>query len=32
MSYDGAVIIGWGSMARDQGRKIVQELIDSKDG
>jgi transcriptional regulator with XRE-family HTH domain len=33
MSYDGAVITGWGSIAReqDQSHKIVQDLIDSKE-
>jgi transcriptional regulator with XRE-family HTH domain len=31
MSYDGAVISGWGAMARsdDKARQIVQDLIDS---
>jgi hypothetical protein len=29
MSYDGAVISGWGGMARtdDKAREIVQDLI-----
>jgi transcriptional regulator with XRE-family HTH domain len=32
MSYDGAVICGWGAMARsdDHVRQIVQDLIDTK--
>jgi transcriptional regulator with XRE-family HTH domain len=32
MSYDGAVITGWGSMARTeaQAHKVVQELIDGE--
>lgn len=32
MSYDGAVISGWGAMARsdDHVRQIVQDLIDNK--
>jgi len=31
MSYDGAVITGWGAMARteDDAHKVVQDLIDS---
>jgi hypothetical protein len=32
MSYDGAVISGWGAMARsdDHVRQIVEDLIDTK--
>jgi transcriptional regulator with XRE-family HTH domain len=32
MSYDGAVITGWGSMARteEEARQVVQDLIDGK--
>ena len=31
MSYDGAVITGWGAIARteDEAGKVVQDLIDS---
>jgi hypothetical protein len=31
MSYDGAVITGWGAMARteDEAHKVVQDLINS---
>jgi len=33
MSYDGAVITGWGAMARseDDAQKIVQDLINSEE-
>jgi len=32
MSYDGAVITGWGAIARtaDEVHKTVQDLIDTK--
>jgi hypothetical protein len=32
MSYDGAVITGWGALARtpEDAHKVVQDLIDSK--
>jgi hypothetical protein len=31
MSYDGAVITGWGAIARteEEANKVVQDLIDS---
>lgn len=33
MSYDGAVISGWGAMARteDDAHKLVQDLINSEE-
>jgi hypothetical protein len=32
MSYDGAVITGWGGMARteEEAHRVVQDLVDSK--